>query len=91
MSIKDADDWEGELLADVGQSTILALQEAEQMVIAEDQPAVCTEREATTRNTLGRSIAPVLQGHVLVGRPKNQAAFLLPNKLADDLVWRSDI
>ena len=91
MSIKDADDWEGELLADVGQSTIIALQEAEHVVIAEDQAAVCTEREADKRKTLGRSIAPVLRGHVLEGRPTFQAALLLPNKIADDLVWRSYI
>ena len=33
----------------------------------------------------------MLQGHALVGRQKHQAAFLLPNMFADDLVWRSDI
>ena len=30
----------------------------------------------------------MLEGHVLVGRPKNQAAFVLPNIVADDLVWQ---
>ena len=54
MSIKDADDWEGELLADVGQSTIIALQEAETLIIAEDQAAVCTEGEAKPHTILGR-------------------------------------
>ena len=91
MSIRDADDWENEVLAHLGNSVIIALQEAANLFEAVSEDVVCSQREAQRRKTARKAVAPVLQGHALVGRRGNQAVFLLPIELIDNVIWRSDL